>query len=179
MSVRRVAPRLIAITLTTDGGRAMIAFEPTRRVALFGLGAGALLGPGTAAAMCANPAEAGRWRNVDPKGDPALIDVRMSSCGDQVLNGEQTATRYKLRVWVLQSSGQFYGRPSVSAGYKPWKGQQWMVGKVSTGGYLDHLWMRADNGGGQKRLHVLIKHESLDSKPSANSEHWFRYEKPI
>jgi len=152
----------------------------SRRHVLVGLAATAPLWPVAAHALCANPAEGGRWRNVDAAAtDPAFIDVRMTGCGDQVLNGEQTSTNYKLRVWVRQSSGNFYGRPSVAAGYRTWKGERWMVGRVSTGGYLDHVWMRAVQNNGQRQLHVLIKHESLDSKPSATSEHWFKYEKAV
>lgn len=151
-----------------------------RRDLLIALLSGALAFPHVAHALCSSPPEGGRWRNVDPKGtDPAVIDVKMTQCGDQVLNGEQTETAYSLRVWVLQSSGQYYGRPSVRAAHKTWKNQKWMVGRVPTGGYVDNVWMQAVTSDGQRKLHVLIKHESLDSKPSATSEHWFRYEKSI
>ncbi len=35
----------------------------------------------------------GRWRNLDNKGEPSYIDVKMlGGCGDQVLNGEQTGS---------------------------------------------------------------------------------------
>jgi hypothetical protein len=33
--------------------------------------------------------------------------------------------------------------------------------------------MRVVQRDGQANLHVLIKHQSLDSKPSASSEYWF------
>ena len=132
-----------------------------------------------AGALCAAPAEMGRWRNLAAKGDPAVLDLRMTDCGDQSLNGEQTQTRYSMRVWVLQSSGNYYGRPPVRAGVQSWKGKQWFVGRIPTGGYLDHVWARVEQRDGQRQLHVLIKHESLDSKPSASSEHWFRFEKRI
>jgi hypothetical protein len=135
--------------------------------------------PSSAWCLCASPPEAGRWRNVDPKADPAVIDVRMTGCGDQVLNGEQTKTSYRLRVWVLQSSGKYYGRPSVEARATRWKGETWMVGRVNTGGYVDHIWTNAVQSGGQRRLRVLIKHQSLDSKPSATSEHWFTFERRL
>ena len=97
----------------------------------------------------------------------------MVNCGDQVLNGEQTSTTYKMKAWTRQSSGEFFGRPWVKASYRSWNGRQWLVGKVSTGGYLDHMWMDAVTRNGVPHLHVIIKHESLDSKPSAQSEHWF------
>jgi len=124
--------------------------------------------------QCAAPKENGRWRNLDDRGDPAFIDIKMVGCGDQVLNGQQTSTHYTLRVWARQSTGKFYGRPIVRVTYRAWKGQQWLYGLVPTGGYQDHLWMQAVERNGQPTLHVLIRHESLDSKPSSNSEYWFR-----
>ena len=126
-----------------------------------------------ATAQCEAPSEVGRWRNLDGKGEPAYIDIKMFGCGDQVLNGERTSTSYTLRVWVRQSTGKFYGRPTVKATYRAWKNQQWLFGRVPTGGYEDQLWMRVVQRGGQANLHVLIKHQSLDSKPSASSEYWF------
>ena len=84
-----------------------------------------------------------------------------------------------MRVWVQQSNGNLYGRPSVAAGYRAWKGAQWLVGRVPTGGYVDNVWARTEDKDGKRMLHVLIKHESLDSKPSATSEHWFSFEKRI
>jgi hypothetical protein len=52
-----------------------------------------------AQAQCAAPAENGRWHNLDAKGDPYLIDVAMLGCGDEVLNGKQTAgSRYTMRA---------------------------------------------------------------------------------
>lgn len=150
-----------------------------RRHLVIALLGAAVMCPHVADALCSSPPEGGRWRNVDAKGDPAVIDVKMTQCGDQVLNGVQTETAYSLRVWVLQSSGKYYGRPSVSAAHKTWKNQSWMVGRVPTGGYVDNVWMQTVTTDGQRRLHVLIKHESLDSKPSSTSEHWFRYEKSI
>jgi hypothetical protein len=130
--------------------------------------------PRIATVQCVSPSENGRWRNLDDKGEPAYIDVKMVGCGDEVLNGEQTSTSYTVRVWVRQSTGKFYGRPTVRATYRAWKGEQWLYARVPTGGYQDHLWMRAVQRGGQSNLHVLIKHESLDSKPSSSSEYWFR-----
>ena len=129
-----------------------------------------------ATAQCEAPSEVGRWRNLDDKGEPAYIDIKMVGCGDQVLNGEQTSTSisYTLRVWVRQPTGKFHGRPTVKAAYRPWKNQQWLFGRVPTGGYEDQMWMRVVERGGQANLHVLIKHRSLDIKPSASSEYWFR-----
>jgi len=132
-----------------------------------------VISPAIAWALCASPAEDGRWRNLDVNGDPFYIDVKMVNCGDQILNGVQTSTSYAMRVWVKQSTGQLFGRPTVSATYQPWRGAQWLVGSVPVGGYLDHVWVRAVERDGQRQMHVLIKHESLDSKPSATSEYWF------
>jgi len=147
----------------------------SRRQVLGILAAAATIGhPESASAICAGVAEAGRWRNANNTGEPAFIDVKMVDCGDQVLNGQQTSTRYSMRVWVRQSSGQFYGRPSVNATFRPWNGKKWLYGKVPTGGYVDHVWMSVVQRDGQPQLHVLIKHESLDRKPSSTSQFWFR-----
>jgi hypothetical protein len=127
-------------------------------------------------AQCAGISEEGRWRNLDNKGEPTYIDVKMlGGCGDQVLNGSQTGSspHYTMRVWVRQSSGQFYGRPTVNAVYRPWKGRRWLQGNVSTGGYQDQMWLLVEQRNGQSQLHVVIKHQSLDSKPSSQSEYWF------
>lgn len=126
-----------------------------------------------ASALCVSPKESGRWRNRDNAKNPAYIDVRMVDCGDQVLNGHQTSTRYAMRVWVRQSNGQYYGRPTVKAEFRRSSGQNWLYGRVPTGGYLDHVWIRATTHEGRPYLRVLIKHESLDSKPDASSAFWF------
>lgn len=132
--------------------------------------------PQSALTQCAGISEEGRWRNLDNKGEPSYIDVKMlGGCGDQVLNGVQTGSspHYTMRVWVRQSSGQFYGRPTVNAVYRPWKGHRWLQGNVSTGGYQDQMWLLVEQRNGQSQLHVVIKHQSLDSKPSSQSEYWF------
>jgi len=135
-----------------------------------------LILPQTAFTQCAGIKEEGRWRNLDKNGDPAFIDVKMTGgCGDQVLNGQETGgtTRYTIRVWVRQSTGKFYGRPSVNAVYRSWNGRRWLQGNVSTGGYQDQMWLTVEQRNGQSQLHVFIKHKSLDSKPDAQSEYWF------
>ena len=157
---------------------AAIQYSRRRLVGLLGLFSLPLMS-GAAKALCAAPAELGRWRNLAPNADPAVVDLHMTGCGDQVLNGEQTETRYSMRVWVRQSTGAYYGRPTVKAGLRSWQGRQWFVARVPTGGYVDNIWARVDQKDGQRMLHVLIKHESLDSKPSASSEHWFKFEKRI
>ena len=132
--------------------------------------------PQAALTQCAGIREEGRWHNLDKTGDPSYIDVKMlGGCGDQVLNGEQTGSslHYTMRVWVKQSTGKFYGRPAVKATYRPWKGQKWLQGNVATGGYQDQMWVRVEERNGQSQLHVFIKHQSLDSKPSSQSEYWY------
>lgn len=84
-----------------------------------------------ARAICAAPAEEGRWRNLTNTGEPSLIDVRMLGCNDQ---GENGRIRYTMRAWVRQSSGQFYGRPTVDAEYRTWNAKRWMYGRIPTGG---------------------------------------------
>ena len=179
MAHRAGLPRLknpLAIELTMDLKSSPDSVKnphPVSRRSVLAAALGLTL-PAGSWAMCASPKENGRWHNVDPKIDLAYIDVKMIDCGDQVLNGEQTQTRYTMRAWVRQSSGKFYGRPSVAANYRAWKGQQWLYGRIPTGGYQDHMWLHAEEKDGQPHLHVRIKHESLDSKPSASSDFWFK-----
>jgi hypothetical protein len=132
--------------------------------------------PQIALTQCAGISEEGRWRNLDDKGEPSYIDVKMlGGCGDEVLNGVETGSspHYTMRVWVKQSTGKFYGRPTVKAVYRPWKGKQWLQGNVVTGGYQDQMWVRVEERDGQRQMHVVIRHQSLDSKPSSQSEYWF------
>lgn len=149
-----------------------VAISRRNALGILAVGASAVY-PKVARAICAAPREDGRWRNADAKGSPAFIDIKMVNCGDQVLNGQQTQTSYSMRCWVRQSNGQFYGRPTVKATYRSWNGKQWLVGKVPTGGYVDWVWARAEMRDGKNQMQVLIKHESLDSKPSAQSNYWF------
>jgi hypothetical protein len=146
-----------------------------RRVVQVGL-AIALIVPRIGSAQCAGIHEEGRWRNLTTTGEPSYIDVKMlGGCGDEVLNGQETgsSTRYTMRAWVRQSSGQYYGRPLVNAWYRSWKQQQWLRGDVPTGGYVDEMWLHVENRDNRPQLHVYIIHKSLDSKPSAQSEYWF------
>jgi hypothetical protein len=159
-------------------GRQLIAAirTPLRCIAQLLAVAAVLAFPQLASGQCAGIPEEGRWRNLDNTGEPSYIDVRMiGSCGDQILNGEPTVTslRYTMRVWVRQSTGKFYGRPTVTAVYRRWKGTRWLQGNVSTGGYQDQMWLQVEQRAGRSQLHVVIKHQSLDSKPSAQSEYWF------
>jgi hypothetical protein len=98
--------------------------------------------PRVALAQCAGISEEGRWKNLDNNGEPSYIDVKMlGGCGDQVLNGVATgsAPHYTLRVWVKQSTGKMYGRPTVNAVYRTWLNKKWLQGNVSTGGYVDQM----------------------------------------
>ena len=114
--------------------------------------------------------------NLNKNGDPSYLEVKMTGgCGDQVLNGQPTggSARYTMWVWVKQPTGKFYGRPGVKTFFRTSKGQRWLRGDVPTGGYVDQMWLRAEQRDGQSQLHVFIKHQSLDSKPSSQSEYWF------
>lgn len=124
-------------------------------------------------ASCAGPREGGRWWNKNALGDPISLEVSLDQCGDQVLNGVQTSTTYGLKVFVRQSNGSLYQRPKVQASYRTSSGKRWLYAKVPTGGYLDHVWVRPSDGNPQNELYVYIKHESLDSKPSAESKFYF------
>ena len=46
--------------------------------------------------QCASPNENGRWRNLDAKGDPAFIDIKMVDCGDQQV--KWTTDKHALHV---------------------------------------------------------------------------------
>src|SRR5262249_58686720 len=76
-------------------------------------------------------------------------------------------------VWVKQPTGQCDGRPAVKGFYRTWKGQRWLRGNVPTGGYEDQMWLHAEQRDGRSEMHVFIRHQSLDSKPSSQSEYWF------
>jgi hypothetical protein len=140
---------------------------------LAGLSAANLALPDPALALCAAPAEGGRWWNKNPAGDPISVEVTLDQCGDQVLNGQQTPTTYGLKVFVKQSNGNLYQRPKVKATYRMSNGKRWLYAKVPTGGYVDHVWLRTQLVGGQTQMYMYVKHESLDSKPSAESKMWF------
>jgi hypothetical protein len=124
---------------------------------------------GSALAMCSLP-DVGRWVNVKPGGDPEQIEIYFTECGDT----EGSETRLGAKVFVRQSSGGLYQRPPVSVAFITDKGTEWMLAKVPTGGYLDKIWMRRVRVGNQEFLRVLIKHQSLDSKPSATSSYTYR-----
>src|SRR5947209_19117225 len=82
--------------------------------------------PPIAFTQCAGISEEGRWRNLDAKGEPSYIDIKMSGgCGDEVRNGGQTGTsiRYTMRVLVREVNGNFSGRWAVKAIYQPWEVQ--------------------------------------------------------
>ncbi|HYP07403.1 MAG TPA: hypothetical protein VER03_14315 [Bryobacteraceae bacterium] len=146
--------------------------EVSRRKVLGMLGvAGVLSGVKKAQAVCSTIREEGRWRNLDNQANPAYLDVKTFGC-DDTDSGEQT--RYTLRCWSRLSDGKFFGREPVNAVYRVWNNKRWLVGKVYVGGYQDIVWMRAVDRGGEKHLHVLIKHKSLDRKPDAQSEFWYK-----
>ncbi len=160
----------------------MNAFYQGRRKALRWTGASLMLSIGLVkqvSATCAGTAELGRWQSVGPQSEPAVLDLRMTSCGDQVLNGKRTETRFEMRAWVQQSSGNLFGRPPVAAHYREWQGHRWLTAKVPTGGYVDSVWARAAELDGQPALYAVIRHDSLDSKQSAISHHWFRFERSL
>lgn len=115
-------------------------------------------------AVCSSPL-ARRW-GPNAQADPGVIDVKFISCGD---TNTQPDTSFGVRAWVKQSSGQWFGRPTVKARFVNSAGHQWLLAKVPTGGYVDEMFMRVENG----QLVVFIKHKSLDSKPDA--QNWYRY----
>lgn len=126
-----------------------------------------------ASALCASPTERGTWYNQTSSG-PAAIDIKMVSCGDQVLNGSQTKTNYEVKVWERQSDGTLYERGTYKAWRQQAEGVTWLVTSVPVGGYVEELWMRAvDKADPAQRLRVWIEYESLDAKPSTTSDSEF------
>ena len=121
----------------------------------------------SAHALCSSPLT-GRWANVEQGKDPGIIDVNFTSCGD---TNTQPNTAFGVKVWVKQSSGQWFGRPRVKGNFINSQGKQWLLAKVPTGGYVDNMFMRIERGD----LRVFVRHKSLDSKPDATS--WFTYKK--
>lgn len=138
----------------------------------------ALLHSSPALALCAASKEQGKWFNANRFKEPYSIEVKMTECGDQVLNGVETTTRYGVVASVKQANGTLYFRPQVAGQYEISEGQQWLVAKVPTGGYVDNMRMRTVVQDGKKRLHIVILHESLDSKPNATSDLWFTPKPP-
>jgi hypothetical protein len=115
-------------------------------------------------------ADVGRWINLKAGDDPEQIEIYFADCGDT----EGSQTRLGTKVFVRQSSGGLYQRPAVSAQRVIDKGIHWIFANVPTGGYVDKMWMRRVRRDNQDFLKVFIRHESLDSKPSATSWHDYR-----
>jgi hypothetical protein len=146
--------------------------RPSLRAAL-ATAAAAFLWLGAAApalAQCSSP-DAGRWINTKPGGDPEQLEVYFAQCGGDTDGPSQLG----LKAFVRQSSGNLHQRRPVEAHYVTDKGVRWLFAKVPTGGYVDNIWMRRVRVNGQVTLKVFIRHESLDSKPSA--EDWYYYRK--
>lgn len=121
--------------------------------------------PFTAQGSCAGTDETGLWRNDDASSDLARIEIRMLCERD----------RLQLQASVWRSDQSLFARPFVPAHYvRTTQGERWLFAKVPTGGYLDKIWVRAVTTDGQRYLRVVIRHESLDSKPSSHSKFWFR-----
>ena len=126
-----------------------------------------------ASALCVTPLETGTWWNQTANG-PAKVDIEMIDCGDQILNGVRTLSRYRVNVWVRQSDGNLFHRGTFFGHGEMSEGAEWVYVEVPTGGYVDNMWMRVyDPTRPSQRMRVWIDHHSLDSKPSAVSNSWF------
>ncbi|MFN0025701.1 MAG: hypothetical protein ACKV2O_00755 [Acidimicrobiales bacterium] len=91
----------------------------------------------------------------------------MTDCGDQVLNGVRTADKYRVGVWVQQSSGALFFRGHFPGVVQTDAGLPWIVIRVPVGGYVEEMWVRAtDRSKPAQRLRVWTDHQSLDAKPS-------------
>src|SRR5215472_6079335 len=87
-------------------------------LAVFLMAATTFVIPMAALAQCASVGEEGRWRNLDDKGDPIYLDVKMLGCGDEVLNDSQPeSTHYTMRAWNKVVAGGFHARPIKYANY--------------------------------------------------------------
>ena len=134
--------------------------------------------PGVAVAQCAGVAEEGRWRNLDDKGDPIYIDVKMLGCGDQALNDAQAeTTHYTMQAWNKVAAGGFHARPLKDARYRPFEGLQWLYAALPNTPYMDQTWAVVVQRDGKTQLHVRIRHEPLDKRPTYTSEYWFIHSK--
>ena len=122
-----------------------------------------------ALAQCSSP-DVGRWINTKAGGDPEQIEIYFAECGDTA----GSTTRIGVKVFVRQSTGGLYQRPAVKASTVVDKNIRYLFAKVPTGGYVDKMWMRRIRRNNQEFLKVQIKHESLDSKPSATSSFEYR-----
>jgi hypothetical protein len=63
-------------------------------------------------AQCVGIHEEGRWRNLDPKGDPSYIDVKtVGGCGDVSYNGQPagSAMHYKCGYGLNNPAANFMG----------------------------------------------------------------------
>ena len=141
------------------------------------------LQPSPAVAQCTALAEDGMWFISNALKSPYRIKIRLF-CGDVRLcdeNGDCVEPKTGPRVMVSekQRDGTLYNRPEVWAEYAvSARGTKWLLAEVPTGGYVDHMQMHMVEKDGEKYLHVLILHKSLDSKPDANSDLWFRRTPP-
>ena len=117
-------------------------------------------------AVCSSPLVGG-WRNTTMVTGPGFMRIRFSSCGDT----SGAVTRFAVKPYVLQSSGNWFQRPTVQGRMvRDKNGQTWLRADVPTGGYVDEMWIRNN---GNDALRVFIKHRSLDIKPHAQSWHDF------
>jgi hypothetical protein len=122
------------------------------------------------AALCAAAPESGVWQNTKGN-DPFQIRITQPNC--EVDNSG--VPQFNVTVWVKQSSGALYKRGTFAGDKARAKnGVVWVLTKYSTGGYLKHQWMKKYTYDGVDYLRVWIYYESLDSKPSASEEFWFR-----
>lgn len=129
------------------------------------IGVGLATASPTASASCVASKEEGVWWNQTADG-ASKIEIRMTECGDQVLNGVRTRTAFAVDVWVRQSDGNLFHRGRFPAEPREDGGEIWLVTRVPVGGYVEEMWMRATDPRPSQRLRVWTDNQSLDSKPS-------------
>jgi Ricin-type beta-trefoil lectin domain len=121
-----------------------------------------------ALALCAGALEDGLWQNLNGD-DPARVKIDQANC--EVPGGSP----FSVTVWVRQASGALYQRGVFAGSYQTASdGSQWIYAQYGVGGYFAHQWVREYTFSDQRYLRVWIYWESLDSKPSATSDSWFK-----
>src|SRR5262249_42489567 len=135
----------------------------------------ALAVPATPAnAQCLKQREEGEWTNVYRSANTYTLTIRMIECGDQILNGQQTETRYKLEVRYLNKDWTLSPPQSASASYRTESSGRWLYGEIYLGGYVDEMWMRVVPQSDGEQMEVQVHNRSLSMLPSGDSAYTFQ-----
>ncbi len=118
--------------------------------------------------LCVNQDFWGSWYNQGFD-SPYLIELEPSTrdCGTRA------------NIWESQANGSLWQRGGFDGHFERLDdGSEWFaVDPVPVGGYVAHHWLLLDTSNG-RRLRVWTYYESLDSKPDAFEDHWYRPSAP-